>query len=195
MSKIGYGRVSTRDQNPDSQRDALASAGCDRIFIDKASGKLDRRPELDKALDYLRPGDTFVITRLSRAARSLRHLLDLAADLRRREVDLLVIKQGIDTSTPTGRLQFHMFGAFDEFLRELIVEGTLEGLASARARGRVGGRPPALDADGVEMARALYEMKGPDGKRKYTVQQIADRLGVGRATIYRHLNPDKTETA
>ncbi|MEV6156899.1 recombinase family protein [Nonomuraea sp. NPDC052129] len=195
MSRIGYGRVSTRDQNPDSQRDALTTAGCDRIFVDKASGKIDRRPELDKALDYLRPGDTFVITRLSRAARSLRHLLDLAAQLGAREVDLLVLKQGIDTSTPSGRLQFHMFGAFDEFLRELIVEGTLEGLASARARGRVGGRPPALDEHGVEMARALYEVKGEDGKRRYTVQQIADRLGVSRATIYRHLDPDKPVSA
>ncbi|WP_313042564.1 recombinase family protein [Nonomuraea jabiensis] len=99
-----------------------------------------------------------------------------------------MLKQGIDTSTPSGRLQFHMFGAFDEFLRELIVEGTLEGLASARARGRVGGRPPSLDPHGVEMARALYDMKGSDGKRRYTVQQIADRLGVSRATIYRHLD-------
>ncbi|WP_281262672.1 recombinase family protein [Nonomuraea fuscirosea] len=192
---MGYGRVSTRDQNPDSQRDALTEAGCDRIFVDKASGKVDRRPELDKALDYLRPGDTFVIARLSRAARSLRHLLDLAAQLREREVDLLVLKQGIDTSTPGGRLQFHMFGAFDEFLRELIVEGTLEGLASARARGRVGGRPAVLDAHGVEMARALYEMKGDHGERRYTVQQIADRLGVSRATIYRHLNSDKAVSA
>ncbi|NUW41978.1 recombinase family protein [Nonomuraea rhodomycinica] len=192
---IGYGRVSTRDQNPASQRDALTAAGCDRIFVDKASGKIDRRPELDKALDYLRPGDTLVITRLSRAARSLRHLLDLAAQLREREVDLLVLKQGIDTSTSSGRLQFHMFGAFDEFLRELIVEGTLEGLASARARGRVGGRPPALDSHGVEMARALYGMTGDDGKRRYTVQQIADRLGVSRATIYRHLDPDKPVSA
>lgn len=185
--------MSTRDQNPDSQRDALTEAGCDRIFVDKASGKVDRRPELDKALDYLRPGDTFVIARLSRVARSLRHLLDLAAQLR--EVDLLVLKQGIDTSTPGGRLQFHMFGAFDEFLRELIAEGTLEGLASARARGRVGGRPAVLDAHGVEMARALYEMKGDHGERRYTVQQIADRLGVSRATIYRHLNSDKAVSA
>ncbi|MEV7010782.1 recombinase family protein [Streptosporangium sp. NPDC051022] len=111
------------------------------------------------------------------------HLLDLAAQLREREVDLLVLKQGIDTSTPSGRLQFHMFGAFDEFLREFIGEGTLEGLASARVCGRVGGRPPALDAHGVETARALYEMKGDDGKRRYTVQQIAGRLGVSRATI------------
>jgi DNA invertase Pin-like site-specific DNA recombinase len=94
-------------------------------------------PELDKALDYLHPSDTFVITRLSRAARSLRHLLDLAAQLGDREVDPLVLKQGIDISTPSGRLQFHMFGAFDEFLRELIVEELIEGFASARAHGRV----------------------------------------------------------
>jgi hypothetical protein len=89
----------------------------------------------------------------------------------------------------------NVFDAFDEFLRELIVEGALEGLASARARGRVGGRPAALDAHGVEMARALYEMKDDDGKRRYTVQRIADRLGVSRATIYRHLNPDKPVSA
>ncbi|MER5321694.1 recombinase family protein [Streptosporangium roseum] len=144
---------------------------------------------------FLNPGDVFVITRLSRAARSLRHLLDLAARLGERQVALLVLKQGIDTSTPSGRLQFHMFGAFDEFLRELIVEGTLEGLASARARGRVGGRPPALDAHGVEMARTLYDTKGADGKRRYTVAQIAGRLGVSRATIYRHLDPDKLDSA
>ncbi|MEU4324649.1 recombinase family protein [Nonomuraea dietziae] len=112
---------------------------------------------MDKTLDYLRPGDTFVITRLSRAARSLRHPLDLAAQLREREVDLLVLKQGIDTSTPGGRLQFHMFGAFDEFLREIIVEDTLEGLASARARGRVGRRPAALDAHGGDGPRAVRD--------------------------------------
>ncbi|MEV4079718.1 recombinase family protein [Nonomuraea fuscirosea] len=195
MALIGYGRVSTRDQNPNSQHDALKAAGCTRIFIDKASGKLATRPELDKALDYARPGDTLVITRLSRAARSLKNLLELAALLREREIGLKVIKQDIDTTTPTGRLVFHIFGAFDEFLRDLIVEGTLEGLEAARARGRVGGRPRALDAKGVEMARALYDMVGPDGKRRYTVQQIADQLRVSRATVYRHLDPDKEPSA
>jgi DNA invertase Pin-like site-specific DNA recombinase len=119
----------------------------------------------------------------------------VADQLGERQVALLVLKQGIDTSTPSGRLQFHMFGAFDEFLRELIVEGTLEGLASARARGRVGGRPPDLDAHGVEMARTLYDTKAAGGKRRYTVAQIAVRLGVSRATIYRHLDPDKPDSA
>src|SRR5258708_24287451 len=100
MSRIGYGRVSTRDQNPDSQRDALAEAGCDKIFIDKASGKLASRPELDRALDYASAGDTLVITRIARAARSLKHLLELAETLRSRGIELLVLNQGIDTSTP-----------------------------------------------------------------------------------------------
>jgi hypothetical protein len=130
--RIGYGRVSSRDQNLDSQRDALEAAGCDEIHIDKASGKLASRPEFDKALGRLRPGDTFVITRLSRAMRSLRHLIGLSGDLTERGVHLQVLKQGIDTTTAQGRLVFHGLGAIDEFQRELIVEGTLEGLASSR---------------------------------------------------------------
>ncbi|MGW2426771.1 recombinase family protein [Streptomyces sp. NPDC001709] len=184
MAKIGYGRVSTRDQNPDSQRDALVEAGCDKIFIDKASGKLASRPELDKALDYARAGDTFVVTRLARAARSLKHLIELAETLRERGIDLVVLKQGIDTSTPTGRLAFHMLGAIDEFQRELIVEGTHEGLASARARGRTGGRRSTLTATQVRMARQMYDSE------EYTVQQIADTFHTSRATVYRALSDD-----
>ena len=158
------------------------------------SGKLDKRPELDKALDYVRPGDTFVITRLSRAARSLKHLLELAADLRERGVELVVLKQGIDTSTPTGRLAFHMLGAIDEFQRELIVEGILEGLASARARGRKGGRPTKMTPTKmtptrIEQARRMYDERGDDGMRRYTVEEIAETFGVARATVYRHLEP------
>jgi len=194
--RIGYGRVSTRDQNPDSQRDALDAAGCDEVFIDKASGKLARRSELDKALGRLRPGDTFVITRLSRAMRSLRDLIDLAASLQVRGIDLVVLKQGIDTTTPAGRLAFHIMGAIDEFQRELIIEGTHEGLAAARARGRVGGRPRKLSADQAALARQLYDERGPDGKRTRTVAQIAAMFGVTRATIYRHLDrPAVTATA
>ena len=128
MAKIGYARVSTRSQNDDSQVDELSGYGCDKIFTDKASGKLAARPELDKALDWLRAGDVFVITRLSRAMRSLKHLLALADELRERGVGLVVLKQQIDTTTPTGRLAFHILGAIDEFQRELIVEGTREGL-------------------------------------------------------------------
>jgi DNA invertase Pin-like site-specific DNA recombinase len=159
------------------------------VFIDKASGKLARCPELDKALEYARPGDTFVITRLSRATRSLRHLLELADTLRERNIDLVVLKQGIDTTTATGRFAFHVLGVMDEFLRELIVEGTHEGLAAARARGRVGGRRAALSELQVTQARRMYDERGADGKRAYTVAQIAETFGVSRATSYRHLNP------
>ena len=132
MAKIGYARVSARSQNDDSQIDDLTGYGCDKIFTDKSSGKLADRPELDKALAYLRAGDVLVITRLSRAMRSLKHLLALADELRGRGVGLVVLKQQIDTTTPAGRLVFHVLGAIDEFQRELIVEGTREGLAAAR---------------------------------------------------------------
>jgi len=125
-------RVSTRGQNDDSQVDDLTAYGCEKIFTDTASGKNTARPELDRALAYLRKGDVFVITRLSRAMRSLKHLLALADELRDRGVGLVVLKQQIDTTTPQGRLVFHFLGAIDEFQRELIVEGTREGLAAAR---------------------------------------------------------------
>jgi len=123
MAKIGYARVSTRSQNDDSQVDDLTACGCEKIFTDTASGKNAARPELDKALAYLRAGDVFVITRLSRAMRSLKHLLALADELRERGVGLVVLKQQIDTTTPQGRLVFHLLGAIDEFQRELIVPG------------------------------------------------------------------------
>lgn len=143
MAKVGYARVSTRGQNDDSQIDELKAAGCDRIFTDQGvTGKLASRPRLDAALSYMRDGDTFVITRLSRAMRSLRHLLELKDELQRRHIELVVLKRGIDTRTPQGRLVFHILGAIDEFQRELIVEGTREGLQAARARGRKGGRGP-----------------------------------------------------
>ena len=189
MAKIGYARVSTRSQNDDSQVDELTAYGCDKVFTDKVSGKLAERPELDKALAYLREGDVFVITRLSRAMRSLKHLLALADELRERGVGLVVLKQHIDTTTPTGRLVFHILGAIDEFQRELIIEGTREGLEVARARGRTGGRKPKLSPDQIRLARRLYAETGEDGKRAHTVAQIARMVGVTRSTIYRHLEP------
>jgi DNA invertase Pin-like site-specific DNA recombinase len=186
--RIGYGRVSAGDPDSGCQRDTLGAAGCDEIFLDEASGKLAGRPELDQALGRLRPGDTFVITRLSRAMRSVRDLADLAVSLEARGVDLVVLGQGIDTTTPAGHLAFRVIGAVGEFQRELVAEGTREGLAAARARGRVGGRPRKLSADQAARARQLYDERGPDGKRARTVAEIADRFGVTRATIYRHLD-------
>jgi len=136
VARIGYARVSTRGQNDDSQVDELNAHGVDKLFIDHGvRGKHAARPELGKALGYLREGDVFVITRLSRAMRSLKDMLVLVDDLQKRGIDLVVTKQGIDTTTPTGRLTFHILAAIDQFERELIVEGTREGLAAARARG------------------------------------------------------------
>ena len=160
MAKIGYARVSTRSQNDDSQVDDLTAYGCDKIFTDKVSGKLAARPELDRALAYLRAGDVLVITRLSRAMRSLKHLLALADELRERGVGLVVLMQQIDTTTPTR--VFHVLGAIDEFQRELIVEGTREGLGarggrSARRAGmRLGGwrllrRNIAIDTETAQL--------------------------------------------
>ena len=154
---------------------------------DKASGKLADRPELDKALAYLREGDVFVITRLSRAMRSLKHLLALADELRERGIDLVVLRQHIDTTTPTGRLVFHVLGAIDEFQRELIIEGTREGLEAARARGRTGGRKPKLSAARAATVRRMYQATGPDGKRLHTVAEIAQTAGVHRTTVYDYL--------
>ena len=186
--RIGYGRASDRDQDPGSQREALEAAGCDEVFIDRAPGRLARRPELDEALGRLRPGDSFVVTRLSRAAQSLRDLIDLAASLHARGIDLVVLEQGVDTTTSPGRLAFHVLDAIGEFQRELTVEATVRGLAAARTRGRVGGRPRKLSADQAALARQLYDERGPDGKQARTVAQIAAMFGVTRATIYRHLD-------
>ena len=189
MARYGYARISTRSQRDDSQLDALRAAGCERIWADTASGKLARRPEWDNCLDHLRRGDELAITRLSRMARSVRHLTGTAALLAERGIDLVVLKQGIDTTTPAGRFTFHVLAAMDEMLADLISEGTREGLESARARGRVGGRKPKLTARQAEVARDMYEEKGDDGKRKYTVAEIAETFGVSRKTIYRHLEP------
>jgi DNA invertase Pin-like site-specific DNA recombinase len=186
--RIGYGRVSTRDQHPDAQHDALQAAGCDQLFIDKASGKLARLPELDKALlSANRSGDQLVITKLDRLGRSLEHLIELSKLLQDRGVDLVVLDQGIDTSTAVGRMFFHILGAIAEFEHALMSERTMDGLAAARARGRTGGQKPKLGPRQVRLAREMYDETGEDGKRKYTVAHIADEFGVSRPTIYRHL--------
>src|ERR1700757_4933578 len=190
MARIGYARVSTRSQNDDSQVDDLTAYGCDKIFTDTASGKHAARPELDKALAYLREGDVLVITRLSRAMRSLKHLLALAEELRGRGAGLVVLRQQIATTTPPGRLVFHILGAIDEFQRELIVEGTREGLDAARARGRTGGRKPKLSHAKAATVRRMYQATGPDGKRLHTVAEIAQTVGIHRTTVYDYLKKE-----
>ena len=194
--RIGYGRVSTRDQHPEAQHDALSAAGCDEIFIDTASGKLARRAELEKALlSANRAGDQLVITKLDRLGRSLEHLIELSKQLQERGVDLVVLDQGIDTSTAVGRLFFQIIGAIAEFEHALMSERTMDGLAAARARGRTGGQKPKLGPRQVKLAREMYDETGPDGKRRHTVAEIASEFGVSRPTIYRHLERRPTTPA
>lgn len=186
--RIGYARVSTRDQHPEAQRDALTAAGCDQIFLDKVSGKLARRPELDKALlSANRVGDQLVVTKLDRLGRSLEHLIELSKRLQGAGVDLVVLDQGIDTSTAIGRMFFQILGAVAEFEHALMSERTMDGLAAARARGRTGGQKPKLGPRQVKLAQQMYDEKDEHGKRRYTVEQIAAEFGVTRPTIYRHL--------
>jgi DNA invertase Pin-like site-specific DNA recombinase len=178
---IGYARVSTQEQLLDRQLRALTAAGCTRTFADKLSGRTAGRLELTRCLDYLRPGDTLVVPSLDRLSRSLQDLITLVADLRRRGVGFRSLHEALDTTTPGGRLVFHVFAALAEFIRELIVEGTREGLDAARARGTRLGRPPALTREQIEHARHL--LTRPDN----TVASIARLLGVSRATLYTHV--------
>ncbi len=172
--RIGYGRVSTRDQHPPVQHDALAAAGCEQIFIETSSGKLARRPQLEKALlSANRAGDQLVVTKLDRLGRSLEHLIELSRQLQEREVDLVVLNQGIDTSTAIGRLFFQIIGAIAEFEQALMSERTIDGLAAARARGRTGGQKPELGPRQIQLARQIYDEMGEDGKRRHTVAMIA----------------------
>lgn len=190
--RIGYGRVSTRDQHPQSQHDALSAAGCQQVFLDTASGKLARRPELNKALlSANRAGDQLVVTKLDRLGRSLENLIDLSNTLQERGVDLVVLDQGIDTSTATGRMFFQILGSIAEFEDALMSERTRDGLAAARARGRTGGQKPKLTPRQVKIAREMYEETGADGKRVHTVAAIAAEFGVTRPTIYRHFETQK----
>ena len=179
-----YARVSTGDQDAQLQHDALTAAGCYRIFTDTASGALQSRPELDKLLDQLRPGDTLVVWRLDRLGRSIRHLIDQLSELQDRGIEFRSLHENIDTSSPGGRLVFHIFASLAEFERDLIRERTNAGLAAARARGRTGGRPPRLTPDQVTTAKKLYE------QQDMTVAQIGEILGVSRSTIYRALHRD-----
>ncbi len=185
---FGYARVSTADQNPDHQIDALLRHQVDRdnIYLDRASGAKASRPQLDIVLRMLRPGDTLKVTRLDRLSRSVLHLVTLGAELRDRGVGLHIIEQGIDTGTVEGRAMFGMLSVLAELQRELIIANTNDGLAAARARGRVGGRRPRLSPSQAELAQQLYDA------RDKSVQEIANLFGVPRSTVYGHLDRQKT---
>ena len=181
MALIGYARVSTQDQNTGMQIDALQAAGCEKVFTDKASGASADRPELESALSYLREGDVLAVWRLDRLGRSLKHLVEVVADLETKGIGFRSLNESIDTTTAQGKLILHIFAALAEFERDLIRERTKSGLAAARARGRKGGRKPSLSPKKIQVARQMY------AQGDSTVAEIAKVLGVSRATIYRHL--------
>ncbi|MFC4607077.1 recombinase family protein [Streptomyces maoxianensis] len=184
--KIGYARVSTGGQRLERQLDALTAAGCRKIFADKKSGKDALRPELKACHAFLDPGDTLVVPSLDRYDRSLQDLINMVAELRERGIGFTSLHESLDTTTPGGRLVFHVFAALAEFIRELIVIGTKEGLAAARARGRVGGRPTVATEEIIRAARDLL----PDPGRSIT--SIAKLLGISPGTLYNHI-PDLRE--
>ena len=181
---IGYARVSTLDQNPNLQLDALKQAGCEKLFTDKVSGTVTERPGLQKIKEILRPGDTLIVWRLDRLGRSLRDLIDWMHYLEQEGVSLRSLQESIDTSTPTGKLVFHLFGALAEFERNLIQERTMAGLTAARARGRQGGRPLALDTDKRQLVIDLYREK------KLTVKKICEMMNISKPTLYSYVRSD-----
>lgn len=179
--KLGYARCSTLDQNLDWQIDALMKEGCDRIFQEKFTGTRKDRPELLRMMDMLREGDTVIICELTRLSRSVKDLFDLVEQVEKAGANIKSLKEPwLDTTTPQGRLLFTIFSGVSQFERELIRERTMEGLASARARGRMGGRP-GKDKKIVEQALTLYDSKA------YSVDEISKTTGISRATLYKYV--------
>lgn len=176
-AKIGYARVSSRDQNLDSQIDMLQAAGCDRIFQEKVSGVREHRPEWDKLLEYVRPGDTIVVAELSRMTRSLMHLLKLTQELEAKGVSIASLREHIDTSTATGRAFVSIIGAINQMERELKAERAASGRAAAKARGRSGGRP-SIPLDTMKNAMLIY--KNSDK----TAAEVCKMFSIGRRTLF-----------
>lgn len=174
---IGYARVSTQDQNPQLQLDALAACGCEQTFHEKATGKFRERPELAACLRTLRKGDTLAVWKLDRLARSLKDLVEIIHDLHQRGVGFRSVTESIDTTTAGGKLVFHVFGALAEFEHALIRERTMAGIAAARARGRKGGRKPAMSPADVRKAAAM--LTDPN----ITKTEVATHFGVSRVTL------------
>lgn len=196
VRKLGYARVSTSDQNLDMQIEALKRYGVPEglIFTDKLSGGTTRRPGLVRAIQLAQmPGTEFVVWKLDRLGRSIRHLIDIVNDdLAAHGIGFKSLTEGLDTTTPGGRFIFHIFAALAEFERDLIRERTMAGLAAARAAGRHGGRPPRMNARKIAVARQMFAATDEHGRRLHTVQEIAETVGVSRTTVYRYL--DRTPT-
>ena len=184
---IGYARVSTHDQTLNLQLDALKAAGCTRIFEDHISGTKTERVGLQDAMSHLREGDTLVVWRLDRLGRSLKHLIETITDLQERGIGFKSLQENIDTTSPGGKLIFHVFGALAEFERDLIRERTQAGLEAARSRGRVGGRPKALSQSKAELARRMY------ADRNNSVNEICKTLGISRMTLWRYVKAGERE--
>lgn len=182
MARVGYARVSTADQDLALQRDALTAAGCDPTFEDRASGAKADRPGLAQALSYVRSGDVLVVWKLDRLGRSMSHLIATVSELEGRGIGLRSLTEQIDTTTPGGRLIFHVFGALGQFERDLIRERTRAGLKAAEARGRRGGRKPVVTVDKLRRACQLMA-KG------LTAREAAARIKVGKTALYRALRP------
>lgn len=178
---IGYARVSTDDQNLDLQNDALKQIGCDRIFTDKLGGAKAERPGLEEALTYTREGDTLVVWRLDRLSRSLKTLIEMVNHLEEKKIGLKSLQESIDTTSSSGKLVFHIFGALAEFERNLIRERTQAGLQAARARGRKGGRPKSLNPDKQALAVKLYDEK------QHTIAQICEIMSITKPTLYKYI--------
>ncbi len=178
---IGYARVSTADQNAAMQLDALKAAGCVRVYAETASGARQGRPVLTEALDYMREGDTLVVYKLDRLARSLSQLIATMQGLVDRNIQFRSLNETIDTATAAGRMTFAIFGALAEFERETIRSRTMDGLAAARAKGKRGGRPKKLSENDLAIARALLAAKPP-----LTFSEVARRLNVGPSTLYNY---------
>ena len=185
---IGYARVSTDDQSASLQLDALKEAGCERLYVDRASGSIRERPELARALADLRDGeDVLVVWRLDRVGRSLRHLVEIIGQLQERKVGFRSLRDPVDTTSASGRLVFHVFAALAEFERNLIQERTFAGLRAARARGRKGGRPSKLSPKEIKTIRALLKTA------EIPVSEIAARFGIARSTLYRAILPGNAQ--
>ena len=179
--KIGYARVSTTDQKLEAQRDALTREGCKQIFEEKMSGAKKERPELERCLEQLREGDTLVVTKLDRLGRTVKQLVELIDQFKKRGIHFKCLDDPIDTTSSTGTFFFHVMGAFAELEKNLIRERTSVGLSAARARGRTGGRPETISRDKKEEAYRMY------CENNKTVAEIAELLGLSRMSIYRHI--------